>query len=83
MSEVIDASGAEVPAEPIRLGHWVLFTPTAPARGLVDGVTHLGLIIGTTRGRPILRVFSPLGHDATFEHTGSEGTWAYFERGAE
>jgi hypothetical protein len=78
MDEVIDVTGREVPKTPIRLGAHIGFTPTADIRGLVTGVTHLGMVIGQVRGRPVLRIFSPLGRDATFEFTGSEGEWAYF-----
>jgi hypothetical protein len=78
--EVIDVEGREVPSDPVRIGCQITFTPSADIEGLFKGVSHLGLIIGTTRGRPILRIYSPLGKDATFEHTGSEGSWSYFER---
>lgn len=86
-SEVIDVTGQEVPERRVLIGHQVVFTPTnnpdpnGPLRGLIAGHRHLGLIIGSIRGRPLLRIYSPLGtsHDATFEHTGSEGTWDYLD----
>lgn len=75
--EPIEVQGQEVTPGLPAPGDWVIFLPPPndPPFGLYPGVWHLGLVIGTTKGRPIFRIFSPTGRDATFTYTGSEGTW--------